>query len=71
MLVAREQNKEHNKGIEKPIYGLYIVGLIWNFIILNGNEYCVSRDYNASKQEIFDIFRIMKNIKVIIQTKLL
>ncbi len=75
MLVAREQNKEHNKahknGIENPIYGLYIVGLIWNFIVLNGSEYCISKDYNASTQEIFDIFRIMKNIKVIIQTKLM
>ena len=71
MLVAREQNKEHNKGIEKPVYGLYIVGLIWNFMVLNGNEYCISKDYNASTQEIFDIFRIMKSIKVIIETKLL
>jgi hypothetical protein len=71
MLVAREQNKEHNKGIEKPIYGLYIVGLIWNFIILNGNEYCISKNYDASQNDIFDIFRIMKNIKVIIQTKLM
>lgn len=71
MLVAREQNKSSNGGIEKPIYGLYIVGLIWNFMVLNGNEYSVSRDYNSSTDEIFDIFRIMKSIKVIIQTKLL
>ena len=65
MVVQAEENSR------KPLYGLYIVGLIWNFMVLNGNEYCVSKDYNASTQEIFDIFRIMKNIKVIIQTKLM
>lgn len=71
MLVAREQNKESNGGITKPIYGLYIMGLIWNFMVLQGNEYAISKDYNASTNEIFDIFRIMKSIKVIIETKLL
>ena len=71
MLVAREQNKDSNGEITKSVYGLYIVGLVWNFMVLNGNEYCISRDYNASTNEIFDIFRIMKNVKVIIQTKLL
>jgi hypothetical protein len=30
MLVAREKN--NNK---KPIYGLYVVGLVWNFMVLN------------------------------------
>jgi hypothetical protein len=71
MLVAREQNNATHIGIVKPVYGLYIVGLIWNFMVLNGNEYSVSRDYNASTDEILDIFRIMKSVKVIIQTKLL
>jgi hypothetical protein len=71
MLVAREQNKESNGGVIKPVYGLYIVGLIWNFMVLQGNEYAISKNYDASQDEIFDIFRIMKSIKVIIQTKLL
>ena len=29
MLVAQELNSH-----DKPIYGLYVVGLIWNFIVL-------------------------------------
>lgn len=70
MLVAREQNKDGQEELAKPIYGLYIVGLIWNFMVLNGDEYSISRDYNASTREILDIFRIMKSLKVIIQTKL-
>ena len=66
MLIARGHNKN-----QKPIYGLYIVGLIWNFMVLNRNEYCISKNYDASEEDIFDIFRIIKALKVIIQTKLL
>lgn len=61
MLVAREKNEN-----KKPIYGLYVVGLVWNFMILNGNEYCVSKDYNADSEAIFAIFRMLKALKVII-----
>jgi hypothetical protein len=55
----------------KPIYGLYIVGLIWNFMILNGNEYCISQNYDASNPEIFDMFRMLKALKHIIKTELM
>lgn len=62
------QAEENNK---KPIYGLYIVGLIWNFMVLNGNEYCVSMDYKSDNEEIFDIFRMLKALKYIIKTELM
>ena len=61
MLVAREQNNN-----EKPIYGMYIVGLTWNFMVLNGQEYCISKDYKADDEEIFDIFGMLKALKQII-----
>jgi hypothetical protein len=55
----------------KPVYGLYIVGLIWNFMVLNGNEYCISQNYDASNPEIFDMFRMLKALKHIIKTELM
>ncbi len=61
MLVAREQN--NNK---KPIYGMFIVGVIWNFIVLNDNNYCISNEYKASGEEVFAIFRMLKALKVLI-----
>ena len=66
MLAAREQNNN-----EKPIYGLFIIGLIWNFVILDGNNYCISHEYKATDDEIFDIFNMLKALKVIIKTNLL
>lgn len=65
MLVAREMNNN-----DKPIYGLYVVGLIWNFMVLNGNEYCVSKDYKSDNEEIFLIFKMLKALKQIIKAEL-
>jgi hypothetical protein len=56
---------------EKPVYGLYIVGLIWNFIVLNGKEYCISENYDASNEDLFDIFKMLKALKHIIKTELM
>lgn len=66
MLVAREYNNS-----KKPIYGLYVVGLTWNFIVLHGQEYCVSNDYNSADTDIFAIFKMLKAIKQIIKTELM
>jgi hypothetical protein len=66
MLVV--QAEEEGK---KTIYGLYIVGLIWNFIVLNGKEYCISKSYNAEDEELFEIFKMLKALKHIIKTELM
>ncbi|MCK5925283.1 MAG: hypothetical protein KAG10_05260 [Methylococcales bacterium] len=64
MLVAREQNPSH-----KPMYGLFVVGLDWNFIVLTDQKYCISRTYHADNEEIFSIFKMIKVLKQIIQKK--
>jgi hypothetical protein len=65
MLVAREKNNN-----TLPIYGLFVVGLVWNFLVLNQNEYCISKSYNADDEEIFTIFKMLKTLKKIIKTEL-
>jgi hypothetical protein len=66
MLVARELNQN-----KLPIYGLFVVGLIWNFIVLKDNQYCISRTYHADNEEIFSIFKMMKALKQIIYAELI
>lgn len=67
MLVAREMNKN-----QKPIYGLFIIGSIWQFVLLNGNEYCISQKYDTAKQtDVLRVFRMMRALREIIETKLL
>jgi hypothetical protein len=61
MLVAQELN-----GHTLPLYGIYVVGKTWNFMVLNGKEYCISKMFVADDEEIFDIFRMLKTLKEII-----
>ena len=61
MLVARELNpKKH------PIYGMYVVAEKWHFMVLQGNEYAISKGFLADDENIFDIFKILKALKAIL-----
>ncbi|MCP4109572.1 MAG: hypothetical protein GY749_29300 [Desulfobacteraceae bacterium] len=62
MLVAQEQNA--NQQI--PVYGLYVKGKLWYFMILSGKEYAITEPYTASRPDIVDIFKILKILKRII-----
>ncbi len=61
MLAAQELNNN-----QKPVYGIYVKGMDWRFIILKGNEWCESKKYVADDEEIFDIFKMLKALKEII-----
>ncbi len=61
MLVAQELNER-----QRPVYGTYIIGRDWFFMVLEGQQYCMSQNYSATKDEIFDIFRILQGLKQII-----
>ena len=62
MLVAQELN-EHRR----PVYGCYVVGDIWRFMLLQERVYCLSNAYSATGSDgIFDIFRILKALKRVV-----
>ena len=61
MLVGQAQNEDND-----IIYGCYVVGRLWYFMILKGNEYTVSKAYTADDEEIFDIVKILKALRDIL-----
>ncbi len=61
MLLAQEINEHRH-----PIYGCYVMGRQWCFMMLNGKDYAVSEPYIATRDDVFDIFRILKVLKQII-----
>ncbi len=63
MIAAQKLNNDEN-----PLYGVYIVGRLWNFVVLDGLDYAVSLAYDATKDEIHEIFDILQNTKTIIET---
>ena len=62
MLVAQQQNDN-----QKPIFGSYIIGRNWCFMALVGKEYAISTDFSGVDDEIFDIHRILKSLRVQIE----
>ena len=61
MLVGQVLN-----NYEYPLYGAYVSGSDWNFMMLDGQHYTISRDYSALSDEILDILRILKALKMIV-----
>jgi hypothetical protein len=66
LLVAMVASQKMNTD-QKPIYGIYVVGRNWFFVILDGSEYAVSKSYSAEDDEIFKIFAMLLHIKSVIE----
>ncbi len=56
---------------EQPVYGACVIGRLWHFLALDGQEYAMSLGFDATKDDLFDIFRILSYLKTIIETELL
>jgi hypothetical protein len=58
MLVAQELNQDG-----KPIYGLYVVGKYWRFVVLTGKTYSFSKSFVADQEDIFALFKALKGLQ--------
>ena len=61
MLVADKLNED-----DSPVYGAYVLGRLWFFMVLEGRDFAISKDYSTSHEDIFDVLRILKNLNTII-----
>jgi hypothetical protein len=62
MLIAQHLNKDN-----KPIYGSYLLGTSWRFTTLVGNDYCVSRKFEAANENDFlKIVAMLRKLKTLI-----
>jgi len=62
-MVAAQAINQH----PHPIYGAYVIGRHWYFVLLDGKVYSESLAYDATKNEITEIFGILRHTKEIIQ----
>ncbi len=58
---------QHLNQTQQPIYGAYVVGRLWFFVILEANKYDVSLAYDATKDDLYGIYSILKEVKVYIE----
>jgi hypothetical protein len=62
MLVGQSQNQA--EGNDLPIYGCYIIGRNWFFIILEHNKYTISNAFNSTEyDDALQILRILFQLK--------
>ncbi|NJN78581.1 MAG: hypothetical protein HC803_09885 [Saprospiraceae bacterium] len=65
MLVGQTLNEESDL-----VYGCYIAGRLWYFMILKGKEYAISKSFNADDEDIYDIVKVLKKLKYILFERL-
>ena len=62
MLLAQQANADN-----KPVYGCFVIENNWRFTSLNGLDYCVSRQFDATeKQALHQIVFILRKLKDLI-----
>jgi hypothetical protein len=61
MVAARQLNADNHS-----VYGAYVMGRYWHFVVLHEQNYAVHTGLNAADVELFHIFGVLKNTKKII-----
>jgi hypothetical protein len=66
-LIGQTKNK-----VQKPLYGVEIVGEYWKFVILDGKDYCTSPTFICTeKDDLLKIIAILRKFKHILMTRLI
>lgn len=66
-LLAELFAAQHLNQDNFPVYGCYVVGKDWTFMVLKTNIYAISRPYQANEAPDFDtIFKVLQKIKILL-----
>lgn len=66
MLIAQAKNES-----KIPIYGCWIQGRYWIFSVLNNQDYCVSKSFDATeKEDLLSIIYALKELKTLVLNQL-
>jgi hypothetical protein len=67
LLIAQTKNKKTT-----PLYGIEIIGDRWTFVVMEGKEYCVSKNYSCiDKEDLLNIIAILRKFRWILETRLM
>jgi hypothetical protein len=65
MMIAQDKNADN-----LPVYGGFIIGKNWQFMVLKGRKYAISNTYSADSDDIYNIFQAIKALKKIVSVRL-
>jgi hypothetical protein len=65
-LIAQEKNKNG-----KPMYGVDIMGTNWQFVVMDGKDYCISPIFNSiDRADLLVIISVLRKFQFILETRL-
>lgn len=71
LLIAMLASQHLNNDFSNPLYGCYIIGSMWFFIVLQGADFSVSQSYSATQIEDLEIITaVLIKIKHLYDVKL-
>jgi len=67
MLISQVVNNNN-----KPIYGAYVIGRNWYFMILDGKNYAIAQPFNSTdKEDLYKIISVLREFKIILKETIL
>jgi hypothetical protein len=69
VLAAMLVGQAKNGNTDDPIYGCYVIGQNWYFLVLENKTYTIAPPFAATNEEVFDIYRAIKMLKSIVEEK--
>jgi hypothetical protein len=69
LLIAMIATQSLNND-NQPLYGVYILGKFWQFVVLDQNQYAVSQSFDTVQEdELFKVYSILKRCKSYIELR--
>ena len=63
MVGAQRGNAQRQNTEAFPLYGCYVLGRNWFFVILEDQQYAVSRAYDATQEDVYEIYSAMYEVQ--------
>ena len=63
LLIAMVAAQYKNPNPEMPIYGSYVSGRNWFFVLLEGKKYVVTDAYVSTSEDLYRVFNILRRCK--------
>lgn len=70
VLAAMMVGQAKNGKPQEPIYGCYVIGQNWYFLVLVDKCYSIAPPFATTNDEIFDVFKMLKILKLMIEERL-
>ncbi|MDZ7876599.1 MAG: hypothetical protein U5L45_02965 [Saprospiraceae bacterium] len=65
-MIVAENHNDHGE----LMYGCYVIGRLWFFITFQNSSYSISRAYDATQEDIYEILVILRRIKILFENKI-